>query len=473
MKNFIIKLVAGILVICLPFIAVIIAGFSIEPQFGNTFLGALADKNRRLEIIGKPKIIIVGGSSTAFGLRSDLLEDEIGMPVVNFGLYATLGTKIMLDLSRANIKKDDIIIIAPELDAQTLSLYFNAESAWQAFDSDMAMLSYAKFENYGMLAGNFWDYAISKLKYKRYGGLNPDGVYSRSSFNANGDIIYPRPHNIMLLNYSPNHMINLDPSILSDDFTEYLNQFVKFAKSKGANVYFDFPPMNRLGVIQYGDSEAIYEFYLFLAKNLDCEIIGNINSYILDERYFYDSNYHLNDSGVLIRTALMAEDIKRTLDIDVPVVIELPPPPEKPVDENMSGDDIYSEYFLYEPYAGGLMIVGVSDTAKSMNELTVPRFADGKLVLAIGEKAFAGCSMLTKVVINDNIAQFYDHVFDGCERLEMIIFNMVNANTIAVGDDFLGGVKESCRIYLTREAFGNFAVDYFWSKYSGYMDVLD
>jgi hypothetical protein len=211
MKNFIIKLIAGILAVCVPFIAIIIVGLAVEPQFGNTFLGALADKFHRLEIIGKPKIVIVGGSSTAFGLRSDLLEDEVGMPVVNFGLYATLGTKLMFDLSRPIIKKDDIIVIAPELDAQTLSLYFNAESTWQAFDSNMSMVRYAKFENYGTLAGNFWDYTVSKLKYKRYGGLNPEGVYSKSSFNVNGDIIYPRPHNIMLLNYSPNHPINLNP----------------------------------------------------------------------------------------------------------------------------------------------------------------------------------------------------------------------------------------------------------------------
>ena len=476
MKNFIIKIIAGVLAVCLPFIAVIIAGFTAEPQFGNTFLGELAAKYNRLEIIGKPKIVIVGGSSTAFGLRSDLLEEELGMPVVNFGLYATLGTKLMLDLSRPNIKSEDIIIIAPELDAQTLSLYFNAESAWQAFDGDMSMLRYTKFENYGALAGNFWNYTASKLKYKQYGGLNPEGVYSKSSFNVNGDIIYPRPHNIMLLNYNPNHQINLDPSVLSDDFAEYLNKFVKFAKSKGAAVYFDFPPMNRLGVAQYGDSDAIYKFYLYLAENLDCEIIGNITSYILDERYFYDSNYHLNDSGVLIRTAILSEDIKRALSIDIPVVIELPPPPEKPINENISvydSDDTYSEYFLYESYGEGLIIVGTSDIAKNISELAIPRHAYGKPVLAIGEKAFAGCNSLTKVVIYDNIAQFYDYVFDGCERLETIIFNAVNANTVAVGDNFFGGVNEICKIYLPREGFGNFAVDYFWGKYSGRMDILE
>ena len=33
------------------------------------------------------------------------------------------------------------MIIAPELDPQTLSLYFNAEAMWQALDSNFSMLA--------------------------------------------------------------------------------------------------------------------------------------------------------------------------------------------------------------------------------------------------------------------------------------------------------------------------------------------
>ncbi|MCL2159110.1 MAG: leucine-rich repeat domain-containing protein [Oscillospiraceae bacterium] len=472
MKNLLFKFLAGVLAVCLPFAALAIAGFSAEPQFGETFLGALADKYKRLEIIGKPKIMVVGGSSTAFGLDSELLWEELDMPVVNFGLYATLGTKLMLDLSRAHIKNGDVVVVAPELDSQTLSLYFNAESAWQAFDSDTKMLGQAAFSNYGALAGNFWDYSASKLRYKRAGGLMPEGVYSRASFNVDGDIIYPRPNNIMLLGYDVGHPINLDPQIVGEDFVDYLNDYIKYAKGKGALVYFDFPPMNRLGVAQYGDDEAIYEFYLYLANALDCEVIGNINSYILDERYFYDSNYHLNDSGVPIRTALLAEDIKRALGIDSPVSIVLSAPPELPIGESpTAGSEANAEYFLYEPYASGLLVTGVQDAAKGLFELTVPRSFEGKAVLAIGEGAFSGCGSLKKITIEDNIAQFFDRAFSGCGSLEAIVLNMTNANSVSVGEDLLGGANRACRIYLSREAFGNFATDYFWGRYAAYMDI--
>ena len=37
--------------------------------------------------------------------------------------------------------------------------------------------------------------------------------------------------------------------------------------------------------------------------------VGSL-SYLIDEKYFFDSAYHLNDEGVQIRTRQLIEDIK-------------------------------------------------------------------------------------------------------------------------------------------------------------------
>jgi hypothetical protein len=84
------------------------------------------------------------------------MEEMLGMPVVNFGLYATLGTKLMLDLSREYINEGDIIVIAPETDAQTYSLFFNAEAAWQAADGELSLLPKIAKENFSSMIGGAW-----------------------------------------------------------------------------------------------------------------------------------------------------------------------------------------------------------------------------------------------------------------------------------------------------------------------------
>ena len=109
MKKTIITAICVILVLLLPIGGVTGIAVALPEQYGNVFTSRLSEKYDRLNSIDEPKVIVVGGSSVAFGLDSELLEEYMGMPVVNFGLYAALGTKVMMDLSRSNIGEGDII----------------------------------------------------------------------------------------------------------------------------------------------------------------------------------------------------------------------------------------------------------------------------------------------------------------------------------------------------------------------------
>lgn len=48
-----------------------------------------------------------------------------------------------------------------------------------------------------------------------------------------------------------------------------------------------------------------------LAMELQCPIISDFTDYIIDEKYFFDSAYHLNDQGVKIRTEKLIGDIEK------------------------------------------------------------------------------------------------------------------------------------------------------------------
>lgn len=81
--------------------------------FKNVFVAALGDKYERLTTIRAPKIAVVGGSSVAFGLDSRMLGLHTEREVVNFGLFATLGSKIMLDLSEDGLRGGDVVVFTP------------------------------------------------------------------------------------------------------------------------------------------------------------------------------------------------------------------------------------------------------------------------------------------------------------------------------------------------------------------------
>ena len=74
----------------------------------------------------------------AFGVDSALMERELpGYTVVNFGMYAALGTTVMLDLSQDLVREGDIVILIPEQQEQTLSGFFDPAVMWQGADGEI------------------------------------------------------------------------------------------------------------------------------------------------------------------------------------------------------------------------------------------------------------------------------------------------------------------------------------------------
>ena len=462
-----------IVAVLLPFIAVGICTFAIPAQYDLSFLGALTDKYERLYSIEEPKIVIVGGSSTAFGLNSEMLSEHMGMPVVNFGLYATLGTKIMLDLSEDAINEGDIIIVAPETDKQTLSLYFNAQSVWQAFDGNFSMLKHVKSEDASDMVGEVFNFAASKLGYALSSKPDPQGVYHHSSFNEYGDIIYERPGNVMRLGYDPNMIVDFSTSMFDEAFIDYLNCYIELAESRGAKVFYSFPPINASAVDSSVTDETLFNYYDFISKNINCPVISDINNYIIEENYFYDSNFHLNDAGVVLRTATLIKELNVALGITKVVDIEIPeaPPRQDSGSSSGEGDNSYAELFSYDAFDNGLVITGILpeklEEAKGIRNITIPSEYDGKPVLAIAENGLSGLDELRQLTINDNIVQFFNGAFAGCPALEKIIMNHKAPGDALVGDQLFNGASETAKLYYsTEEIMHSFVADYFWGVYA-------
>ncbi len=422
--------VFAFLVIIAPFAMVTLCALVIPPQFSNTFVGVLDEKLERLTSIEEDKIVVVGGSSVAFGIDSAFMEQELGRPVVNFGLYAALGTKLMLDLSRAGIEEGDIVILAPELDAQTLSLYFSTENTLNAIDDDLSMLRYIPSEHYLSLLGGSWRYATDKLEYWLNGTApNPQGIYNAASFNEKLDIKYGlRPENIMRRYYDPNTVIDLSPSIVSADFIDYVNEYIAWCESRGATVYFTWCPINEAALKDGTDNDTLAKFSRYIEKNINCDVISSLmDTYygpIMDKAYFYDSNFHLNDVGVMRRSINLVNDIHIALEDGEYCTVELPSPPPLPeVAIRYEEFDENEKYFTYELELSGAKLTGLTEVGKAMSALTIPVGIDGYIVSEIGAEVFKDSTVKTLVIPENSKCQTIGNgAFDGSAITKLYIF---------------------------------------------------
>ena len=197
-KNTSAKVIAAIVFVlfCVaaPFLAVFLTGVLLPAQFTLTWYGDVPARCQNICGAEGDNVVFVGNSSVAFGVDSALMEEllragGLDYTVCNFGLYGSLGTKMMLDLAIDQVEEGDIVVLVPELAAQSLSTYFSAAEAWYAIDGDLSLFGAFGAEERGALAGSFFAYTAQKLVYCRSGApAQPSGVYASASFDERGDL---------------------------------------------------------------------------------------------------------------------------------------------------------------------------------------------------------------------------------------------------------------------------------------------
>lgn len=401
----------------------LICGFGLPVQFGDTFMGELKSKYERLKETSGKRIVLVGGSGVAFDCDSALMDDFFpSYEIVNFGMYAGLGTKAVMDLSENYIHEGDIVILSPEQSEQTFSDYFNGEYMWQAADGAFGMLRDLKSENFEAMLGNFPRFALEKLNYVMKGQKpQTDSIYQKKSFNTYGDIeLDTCRENILPNGYDVNQKVRFTEDVVQPEFMDYMNDWVKRLEKKGAVVWYRYCPVNKLSV---EDMDGLAAYDVFLRQKLDFPVIGNPENSLMEAEWFFDTNFHLNQPGKEVNTVQLIRDMKAMLGDDRAVTVELP---EKP---HRTWGEVSAETRIW--------------TAKDSETYQ-------------GEET---------IVIPENVTQIEDYAFSNCAGLKQIVLEQKDPSKCIVGQHLLDGT--GAEILVPQMSVDSYKRNYFWSVYAG------
>ncbi|MFA6829837.1 MAG: leucine-rich repeat protein [Bacilli bacterium] len=468
-KLLITALAVSLTVLSLPTITISV-GLNLPAQFDESFYGELVPMVNKLRNCTSKKIVIIGNSNVAFGVDSALMRSSLrsslpGYEVCNFGLYGAIGTKAMLDLARSYIYKDDIVLFAPEWNDQIMSLYLNPNEIWRSLEGDYSLFFNFNNSDKTMLLMNLnhhlsekYEYYISNEK------AIPEDIYVKSSFDSNCDMKnYPREYNIMYDLYDPNYMIDWSLDLYGDAFCSYVNEFYHDINAKGASMYFTFAPMN-MGAIVDKSEEAIKHFYDYTANSFEFKVISNPKTYMMDEAWFYDSNFHLNKYGMIIRTYNLINDLKNELGISVPTNIELPEIPAIPPQVFEDGNDEHQAYFTYQSEGDHYVIDGMTALGVGKKDIIIPSTYNDLPVTSFKANVFAGNTALSSVTIQPSIRVLEDRSFYGCSALRSVYVEANKPNNTSIGFNLLDGTND-VSIYVQSASVTSYRHDYFWGHY--------
>lgn len=278
----------------------------------DNYLAAVLEKDRLIRNTPSPKVILVGGSNLAFGIDSRMIEDSLGLSVVNMGLYAKLGLKYMLAQVRPYIREGDVVLVVPEYDQfygdfangdntlNTALLYAPADRVGDFVRSyslvDVVLRPRVENVRRSFLRGA----AAAAGREGEFFPPDTNPVYNRRSFNRYGDVTShigkpaKHPDSIFVSALPP--LADFNREALRD-----LNDVADRAQEVKARAYFLFPSyIDRSYAL---NAEAIEELRQRIIAGMRLPVIGTPADFVFPKTYFFDTRYHLTEEGRRMRTA--------------------------------------------------------------------------------------------------------------------------------------------------------------------------
>lgn len=267
-----------------------------EPWIYNV----LTKKEQQAQKIQTPKILITGGSNVVFGVRSADIQKSLGVASVNIGANAGLEIDYILARAKRVLKSGDTVILPLEYEHFVKSDNLNQLRIAYilAYDKEyFHTLSFVEQLKY-LYSISLDEFIMSLFK------SNKEINYDSKTIDTNGDeTANNNQAKIESFIHRKSHQQTVHLKPFEDSFgSRAIVNFALWCKKNNIKCYvsfastIDFEIYHTKEYQQYFDRLVAY----FRANNVD--ILGHPNDFLFDVKYFYDTNYHLNDKGMSIRT---------------------------------------------------------------------------------------------------------------------------------------------------------------------------
>lgn len=285
---------------------------------GDAYGAASIAKLTRLQDAPSPRLIIVGGSGSAFGIDSELIRKETAFEPVNMGLYAGFGIDYLLNQVREGAREGDTVLLIPEYDILTSTPAANGFLVLEAAQGDPEQVRFAirNRESWVNIVRSFPGWLSTRV-ISVAGHIAPESfvdsegtlyrrVYRSSMFNTYGDNIGSTYETVSLseseVSFSSVEVIRKPVSTTT---LERISAFGDDMRRIGVQVYFAWPALPQ-DAFQYASSSMRTHEYV-ITQNVGIPILGTQQDFLFPTPYFLDTINHLTAEGKEVRTTLLLE----------------------------------------------------------------------------------------------------------------------------------------------------------------------
>jgi len=278
--------------------------------------------NKKLEYargIKQPKIVIVGGSNALFSIKAAEIEKELNIPVVNAGTHAGLGLVYLLYKAKEDfLKSNDTVLLSIEY-----KLFKND------MDNEEVLINYVKTfdreyfntislnEKIKGLTEKSLKNPLNLLKIKtQQNAINSEDLteatYNPENINIHGDQLKAVGQLTELFNKRNELQEDLKENLNVKNYpVKKIEEFLNWCDGNNINVIYTFPSLPYYEEYDSAQYQRLRRDLEEFFKQRNVPVLNTEDVYYLDNKYFYDTVYHLNTEGRKVRTQAVIRELKK------------------------------------------------------------------------------------------------------------------------------------------------------------------
>lgn len=275
-------------------------------------------KQKAAAAISQPKILLLGGSASLFGLKASVLELELGVPVVNGGLHAGIGMSSILREGKKMLSPGDTVVIFPEYELLNfgeknrrhwaaityLDYILSRDSKYYhelSFSDQLEIALMTPLDRIGRGLKGKW----RPEKLRRGTDYNPyDVVWLNDRGDMTGHLASRRPFVAEDRDKRVCEVLHKGVSMDEEGF-ELISAFKQWADDKRVRVLAGFPSM--IDRRSYDEklvdslSRQLTNFY----ASKEIAVVGDLRQSLMPQEDFFDTIYHpTEEAAIRISTRL-------------------------------------------------------------------------------------------------------------------------------------------------------------------------
>lgn len=263
------------------------------------YLAGYLDKARRLEETKSPRILIVGGSSAAFGVNSAALERVSGQPVVNLGLNAGLGLRFILNQASSAIRPGDLVVLSPEYALFARGEIVDARTMLNLLRIAPSTTRFVPARKVPVLLDQGLSAVTQRVRLVRHvvqaGPIPPHPFYNRAAFDERGDVT---AHLEMGSREGGDQHVIVPTPEEAEPICRFLAAFAHEVGARGARVVIMPTPIP--GDDFDAQQQKVAALWAYVGETTGIEILGAGKRY--GRELFLDTSYHLTKAGRQVRS---------------------------------------------------------------------------------------------------------------------------------------------------------------------------